>query len=114
MVQYLGVCLPMRGQWFDPWSRKTPHAPELEASTLEPMLSIKESHHSEKPKHCSCKEPAQPKRGKKKNSKKKVTLNLGDFLNDMWHIYHEIKKSRKYLVVGTGQTVKQFTFKPPT
>ena len=102
MVQYLGVCLPMRGQWFDPWSRKTPHAPGLEASTLEPMLGIKESHHSEKPKHCSCKEPAQPKRGKKKNSKKKVTLNLGDFLNDMWHIYHEIKNQGNIWWWGRG------------
>ena len=90
MVQYLGVCLPMRGHWFDPWSRKIPHAmgqlnpccTTTEASTLEPMLSIKRSHHTEEPKHCSCKDPAQPKRKKKK----KVTLNLGDFLNDMRHI----------------------------
>ena len=99
MVQYLGFCLPMRGHWFDPWSGKIPHATGQlnpcyttpEASTLEPTLSNKRSHHTEKPKHCSCKEPAQPKRKKKKNSKKKVTLNLGNFLKDMWHIYHERK-----------------------
>ena len=94
MVQYLGVCLPMRGQWFSPWSRKIPHVTgqlnpcctTTEASTLEPMLGINRSHHNEKLKHCSSKEPEQPKR-----KKKKVTLNLGHFLNDMRHIYHERK-----------------------
>ena len=60
MVQYLGFCLPMRGHWFDPWSGKIPHATGQlnpcyttpEASTLEPTLSNKRSHHTEKPKHC--------------------------------------------------------------
>ena len=47
-----------------------------EASSLEPTLGIKRSLHSEKPKHRSCREPAQPE---KRTSKKKVTLDLDEF-----------------------------------
>ena len=92
MVQDLGVCPPMRGHRFDPWSRKIPHAmgqlnpccTTTEASTLECMLIIKRSQHNGKPKLCSSKEPAQSKR--RKTSKKKVTLNLDAFLNHVAHI----------------------------
>ena len=26
MVQWSGICLPVQGTWFDPWSRMSPHA----------------------------------------------------------------------------------------
>ena len=42
------------------------------------------------------------KKGEKKKLKKKGTLNLGDFLNDMWHIYHEIKNQGNIWWWGRG------------
>ena len=108
MVQDLGVCPPMRGHQFDPWSRKIPHAmgqlnpccTTTEASTLECMLSIKRSQHNGKPKLCSSKESAQSK--KRKTSKKKVRLNLDAFLNHVAHIPWK-EKSRKYFGGGAGR-----------
>ena len=97
MVQYLGVCLPMSGHRFDPWSRKIPRATgqlnprctTTAASTPEPTLSIQSSQHTEKPGHCGGRDPAQPEIKEKENSQKKATLNLGGILNDVRHIYHE-------------------------
>ena len=117
MVQYLGVCLPMSGHRFDPWSRKIPRATgqlnprctTTAVSTPEPTLSIQSSQHTEKPGHCGGRDPAQPER--KKNLKKKVMLNVGDFLNDMRHIHHERKNQGN---IWGGGAARQFTFKPPT
>ena len=97
VVQCLGVPLPIQGAWVRFLVREDPTChgatkpcyTATEASTLEPTLSIKRSHHTEKPKHCGGKHPAQPKINEKENSQKKATLNLGGILNDMRHIYHE-------------------------
>ena len=97
MVQCLGVHLPIKGEGVSFLVREDPAChgatkpcyTATEASTLEPTLSNKISHHTEKPKHCSSKDPEQPKINEKENSQKKATLNLGGILNDMRHIYHE-------------------------
>ena len=98
MVQCLEVHLPIKGAGIPFLVREDPAchgatkpcSTANDTSTLEPTLSIKRSHHTEKPKHCSGKDPAQPKINEKENSqKKKATLNLGGILNDMRHIYHE-------------------------
>ena len=97
VAQCLGVHLPIKGEGVPFLVREDPAchgATKLcyiatEASTLEPTLGIKRSHHTEKPKHCSSKDPVQPKISEKENSQKKATLNLGGILNGMRHVYHE-------------------------
>ena len=97
VVQCLGVHLPIKGEGVSFLVREDPAChgatkpcyTATEASTLELTLSNKRSHHTEKPKHCSSKDPEQPKINEKENSQKKATLNLGGILNDMRHIYHE-------------------------
>ena len=97
VVQCLGVHLPIKGAGApvlvrgDPacGGATKPCSTATEASTPEPSLSIKRSHHTEKPTHCGGKDPGQPKINEKENSQKKATLNLGGILNDMRHIYHE-------------------------
>ena len=97
VVQCLGVHLPIKGAGIpvlvrgDPacHGATKPCSTATEASTPEPSLSIKRSHHTEKPTHCGGKDPGQPKINEKENSQKKATLNLGGILNDMRHIYHE-------------------------
>ena len=64
-----------------------PCSTATEASTLEPTPSIKRSDHTEKPKHCSGKDPAQPEI--KREFTEKVTLHSGGISNDMRHICHE-------------------------
>ena len=96
VVQCLGLHLPIKGEGVPFLVREDPAChgatkpcyTATGASTLEPTLSIKRRHHTEKPKHCG-KDPAQPKINEKKNSQKKATFNLGGILNDMRHIYHE-------------------------
>ena len=75
VVQCLGVHLPIKGEGVPFLVREDPTchgATKLcytatEASTLEPTLSIKRSHHTEKPKHCGGKDPAEPKINEKEN-----------------------------------------------
>ena len=79
VVQCLGVHLPIKGESVPFLVREDPAchgatkpcSTATEASTLEPTLSIKRSHRTEKPKHCGGKHPAQPKINEKKNSQKK-------------------------------------------
>ena len=97
VVQCLGLHLPIKGEgvpflveeYTACHGATKPCSTATEASTLEPMLSIKRSHHPEKPKYCSGKNSGQPKINKEENSQKKATLNLGGILSDMRHIYHE-------------------------
>jgi len=84
VVQCLGVHLPIKGEGVPFLVREDPTchgATKLcytatEASTLEPTLSIKRSHHTEKPKHCGGKDPAEPKINEKENWQKKATLKF--------------------------------------
>ena len=97
VVWCLGLHLPIKGEgvpflveeYTACHGATKPCSTATDTSTLEPMLSIKRSHHTEKPKHCSGKDSAQPKINEKENSQKKATLNLGGILKDMRHIYHE-------------------------
>ena len=97
VVQCLGVHLAIKGAGVpvlvrgDPacHGATKPCSTATEASTREPTLSIKRSHHTEKPKHCGGKDPGQPKINEKENSQKKATLNLGGILSDTRHTYHE-------------------------
>ena len=82
VAQCLGLHLPIKGEGIPFLVREDatchgktkPCYTATEASTLEPTLSIKRSHHTEKPKHCSSKDPAQPKINEKRIHRKKPHL----------------------------------------
>ena len=82
MVQCLGVHLPIKGEGVSFLVREDPAChgatkpcyTATEASTLEPTLSIQRSHHTETPKHCCGKDPAQPKINEKEFTEKKPLL----------------------------------------
>ena len=67
-----------RGHWFNPWSRKIPHAmgqlslcaTTPEAVCLEPMLVNKRNHCGEKPTHQLESSPCSPQLGKAHTAKK--------------------------------------------
>ena len=81
VVQCLGVHLPIKGEGVPFLVREDPtfHGAtkpcytDTEASTLEPTLSIKRSHHTEKPTHCGGKDPGQPKINEKEFTEKSHT-----------------------------------------
>ena len=65
MVHWLRICLPMQRTWGRPWSGKIPHAAGqrspwtqlLKPACLEPELSNKRSHHTEKSMLCNEEQP---------------------------------------------------------
>ena len=115
VVQCLGIHLPIQVAWVQFLVREDPTC----HGATKPMLCNywsqhprAHAQHQEKPPHWGA-QALQLQRSStaKKEKKKKVTLNLGDFLNDMRHIHHERKNQGN---IWGGGAARQFTFKPPT
>ena len=96
VVQCLGVPLPIQGTWVRFLVREDPTC----HGATKPMLCNywsqhprAHAQHQEKPPHWEAQALQQQrtstaKNKLKRNSKKKVTVNLDDILNDIRHIYH--------------------------
>ena len=82
VVQCLGLHLPIKGEgvpflveeYTACHGATKPCSTANDTSTLEPTLSIKRRHHTEKPKHCGGKYPEQPQKMKKRIHRKKPHL----------------------------------------